>query len=93
MTTVSALDWSRVVALVPQASEQIPAALRVTRQTADNWLEGRTKPSADNAVALMASFPQVADAILEAAGINDNSKLSQVERRRVRELLNILVEP
>jgi hypothetical protein len=88
--TALALDWPLVIGRIPDAIRAIPARIDVTERCAGNWLQGRAKPSADNTVALMANFPEVADAILEAAGLNDNASLTAVQRRKLAEARKLL---
>lgn len=82
-----ALDWPLVIGRVPNATREIPARLNTTVRAVENWLQGRAKPNGDNVVALMASFDEVADAILEASGRNDTGKLTQTQRRKLLEIL------
>lgn len=88
--TALALDWPLVIGRVPDAIRAIPAALGVTERCTGNWLEGRAEPRANNVVALMANFPEVADAILEAAGLNDNGGLSAVQRKQLQDAKKLL---
>lgn len=66
--TMSALAISQIVSRVPNAARQIPPRLKVTSQTVDNWISGRTMPTALNLVALMTEFEEVTTAVLRLAG-------------------------
>lgn len=90
--TSLALDWPNLISRIPDATRVIPARTRYTASTVGKWLQGQTKPNGDSVFALMSHFDEFADAILEAAGRAENDKLSQVEKRRVRELLSVLAE-
>lgn len=80
-----ALDWSNIIARVPNAVREISARTDNTPRTIENWLQGRAKPNADNVVWLMSEFAEVADAILQAAKIDNG--LTEVQKRKLREVL------
>lgn len=80
-----AIDWPLVISRVPNASREIPARLGATARAVDHWLQGRSKPSADHVVGLMAEFDEVADAILEAS--RRNGGLTQVQKRKLLEAI------
>lgn len=50
---------------VPNARFEIPARIRVSARTVENWLSGSTEPSASNLLALMREFDVVADDVLQ----------------------------
>jgi len=85
--TALALDWPMVIGRVPNAMREIPARVSATPRAVENWLQGRAKPNGDNVIQLFAQFDEVADAILEASGRNDEGKLSQEQRRKLLEIL------
>lgn len=81
-----ALDWPLVIARVPNALREIPARLNVTPRCTENWMQGRSKPSADNVVALIAMFDEVHDAIIERAN-RKSGGLTAVQTRKLLEVL------
>lgn len=87
--TALAIDWPLVIGRIPDAIRAIPAALNVTERCAGNWLQGRTKPSGDNVVCLLAHFDVVHDAILEAARGKPEG-LTAVQARKLRDALDAL---
>ncbi len=80
-----ALDWPRIISRVDNATKVIPKRSSLTPRCVENWLEGRSKPNADNVVWLMSEFAEVADEILAAAKIDNG--LSEVQKRKLREVL------
>lgn len=81
----AALDWPNIISRVPNATKEIPARTQNTPRTVENWLQGRAKPNGDNVVFLMSQFAEIADAILEAAKINNG--LTEVQKRKLREII------
>lgn len=88
--TALAIDWSLVIGRVPDAVRAISHELRVAPRTPENWIQGRAKPSADNAVALMARFPEVFDAVMEGIGKRDDATLSATDRQKLLEARRLL---
>lgn len=84
--TAVALDWPLVIGRVPDAVKQIASRNIATPRAAENWLQGRAKPSGDNVVQLFAHFPEVADAILEATKRNEKG-LTWEQRTKLLQIL------
>ena len=80
-----ALDWPNIINRVPNAVKEISARTPNTPRTIENWLQGRAIPNGNNVVFLMSEFAEVADAILEAAKIDNG--LTEVQKRKLREVL------
>lgn len=59
MTAISA-----TICRIPNARFEIPARLRVSARTVENWLSGSTEPRAHHLIALMREFDEVADDVL-----------------------------
>lgn len=59
---------SATLCKVPNARFEIPAKLRVSARTVENWLSGATEPSATNLLALVREFDVVADDVLQITG-------------------------
>jgi len=59
MTAISA-----TICRIPNARFEIPARLRVSARTVENWLSGSTEPRACHLIALMREFDEVADDVL-----------------------------
>lgn len=71
---------------VPNARFEIPARVRVSARTVENWLSGSTEPSATNLLALMREFPVVADDVLELTGRRE-SRLTFEQRSKLLSIL------
>jgi len=84
-----ALDWSQMVSRIPDAVRQIPARTPVTPGTVAKWLQGSTKPSADNVAILMEEFAEFADAMVERAKVRHGAFTFQ-EARKLKEALKVL---
>ena len=74
---------------IPNARLSIPAAIQVSARTVENWLSGATQPTAQNLIALMREFDEVADDVLQMTD-RANSNLTHEQRRK---LLQVLGEP
>lgn len=67
---------------VPNARFEIPAKIRVSARTVENWLSGATQPSAENLIALMREFDEVADDVLKLAQ-RQQGGLTHEQRRKL----------
>lgn len=79
--------WPVLAALKSVPAAAIVRATGCTARSAENWRSGATQPSAVYLLTLMANVAEVADAILEASGRNNTGKLSEVQRRKLLEIL------
>jgi len=84
--TMTAL--AATICRIPNARLEIPARIRVSPRTVENWLSGSTEPRAGHLIALMREFDEVADAVLEASNRNQPG-LTHAQRTK---LLSILGE-
>lgn len=82
----AALAISEAILRVPNAQRDIPRALGVTYQTVSNWIDGKSAPSAEHLISLMAEFDEVADAVLEASNRKQNG-LTYEQRSKLLKLL------
>lgn len=82
----AALALSQAILRVPNAQRAIPRVLGVTAQTVSNWIDGKSAPSADNLISLMAEFDEVADAVLEASNRKQHG-LTHEQRSKLLKLL------
>jgi len=82
-----AMAISQIVLKVPNAAREIPRRIRVTPQTVNNWIEGKTMPSAGNLVALIAEFDEVTTEVLRIAG---KRTLTDAQYRAARQALQLL---
>jgi transcriptional regulator with XRE-family HTH domain len=71
---------------VPNARFEIPARLRVSARTVENWLSGSTEPRASHLIALMREFDEVADEILRMSD-RQQGGLTQVQKRKLLEAI------
>lgn len=81
MTAISA-----TICRIPNARFEIPARLRVSARTVENWLSGSTEPRAAHLIALMREFDEVADDVLKQAG-RQQGGLTQVQKRKLLEAI------
>lgn len=58
---------SATICRIPNARIEIPARLRVSPRTVENWLSGSTEPRASHLIELMRHFAVVVDDVLEKA--------------------------
>ena len=71
---------------VPNARFEIPARIRVSARTVENWLSGATEPRASHLIALMREFDEVADDILRLSS-RQQGGLTEVQKRKLLEAI------
>lgn len=79
MTAIAA-----TICRIPNARFEIPARLRVSSRTVENWLSGSTEPRAGHLIALMRHFAVVTDGVLKLAerergGLTETQKAKLLE--------------
>lgn len=71
---------------IPNARFEIPARLRVSARTVENWLSGSTEPRAGHLIALMREFDEVADDVLRLSS-RQQGGLTEVQKRKLLEAI------
>jgi transcriptional regulator with XRE-family HTH domain len=71
---------------IPNARFEIPARLRVSARTVENWLSGSTEPRAGHLIALMREFAEVTDEVLKLAE-RQRSGLTEAQREKLLEAI------
>jgi transcriptional regulator with XRE-family HTH domain len=81
MTAIAA-----TICRIPNARFEIPARLRVSSRTVENWLSGSTEPRASHLIALMREFDEVADDILRLSD-RQQGGLTHEQKRKLLEAI------
>ena len=81
MTAIAA-----TICRIPNARLEIPARIRVSPRTVENWLSGSTEPRATHLIALMHHFAEVTDDVLRMAQ-RERGGLTQVQKERLMEVI------
>lgn len=79
MTAIAA-----TICRIPNARFEIPARLRVSARTVENWMSGSTEPRSTHLIALMQHFAEVTDDVLKLAqrqpgGLTETQKQKLLE--------------
>lgn len=81
MTAIAA-----TICRIPNARFEIPARIRVSSRTVENWLSGSTEPRAGHLIALMREFAEVTDDVLKLAE-RQRGGLTEVQKSKLLEAI------